>query len=138
MSRHPRVVSFLQRALNHEFGAAQQFTLQAVQAEALGLRPFAEDLRTGAHEELGHAEAFAAGLVALGATAQPGLIRAPSIGRTQEELMRFGLATETEAVRLYSEALRFCESIGDLRHGTLFARILDDEVRHLRALEQRI
>lgn len=138
MSGHPRVVGLLQRALNHELGAAQQFILQAVRAEALGLRALAEDLRTGAREELVHAEAFAAGLLALGADARPGLTRALPVGRSREELLRFGLATEAEAVRLYEEARRFCERIGDAAHRALFARILEDEVRHYRELEKQI
>jgi bacterioferritin len=138
MSGHPRVVGFLQRAVNHELSAVQQFTLQAARAEALGLRALAEELRTGAREELAHAEAFAAGLLTLGADARPGLTRALPVGRSREELLRFGLATEAEAVRLYDEARRFCERIGDAGHHALFARILEDEVRHHRELEQRI
>jgi bacterioferritin len=138
MSGHPRVVSFLQRALDHEFCAAQQFTLQAVQAEVQGMPELATELRMAAREELGHAEAFGAGLSALSITARSGAPRALPVGRSREDLLRFGLETEAAAIRLYSEARRFCETIGDAGNGALFARILDDELNHYRDLEKRL
>jgi bacterioferritin len=138
MPGHPRLIGLLQRALDHEFGAAQQFTLQAEQADALGLRELAAGLRASAREELGHAGAFAARLLTLGAAPRAGLTRALPIGRTREELLRYGLATEAAAVRLYEEARRFCERIGEAGHGALFGRILEEEVRHYRELEEQI
>lgn len=138
MSGHPRVIGYLQRALDHEFGAAQQFTLQAGQAEVLGLPALAAELRTAASEELAHAGAFIARLYALGATPRAGNAGAPGIGRTQRELLRHGLATEASAIRLYSEAARYCQQIGDRDNGEVFARILGDEEQHYRELERRI
>lgn len=139
MNGHPRVIAYLQRALAHEFAAAAQFTLQAVQASALGLARLAEGLREGAREELGHAEAFAARLLAIGVTPRTvGPSRMPPAGRTHEELLRFGLATEEEAIRLYREAAEFCRRIGDDGNAALFARILDEEITHCRELEQAL
>jgi len=138
MSGHPRVIGYLQRALDHEFGAAQQFTLQAGQADVLGLPALATELRTAASEELAHAGIFIARLYALGATPRAGNAGAPGIGRTQRELLLHGVATEMSAIRLYTEAARFCRQIGDHDNGEVFARILEDEVQHRRDLEKRI
>lgn len=138
MSGHPRVIGYLQRALDHEFGAAQQFTLQAGQADVLGLPTLAAELRTAASEELAHAGAFIASLYALGSTPRAGNAGAPGVGRTQLELLRYGVATEASAIRLYTEASRFCQQIGDHDNGEVFARILEDEVQHRRDLEKRI
>lgn len=137
MPGHPRLIGLLQRALDHEFGAAQQFTLQAGQAEALGLRELAAELRTGAREELGHAESFIARLLALGATPRPGCPRALPVGRSQEELLRYGMATEAAAIRLYEEAHRFCELCGSEADRDVFAHILSEEIDHHRSLERR-
>jgi bacterioferritin len=136
MIGHPRLIGYLQRAVEHELGAAQQYTLQAVQAAALGNAAFAAVLREDAREELEHAEAFAQRLLVLGSTLRAGQSRAPQVGRSQEELLRFGLATEATAMRLYSEAGDFCRRIGDRENAELFDRIFDDEVRHYRKLEQ--
>lgn len=138
MSGHPRVIGYLQRALDHEFGAAQQFTLQAGQADILGLPALAAELRTAASEELAHAGAFIARLYALGATPRAGNAGAPGIGRTQRELLQHGMATETSAIRLYMQAARFCQQIGDRDNGEVFARILGDEEQHYRELQRRI
>lgn len=138
MNGHPRVIAWLQRALSHEFAAAEQLTLQAVQASALGLTRLADGLREGAREELGHAEAFAARLLAIGAAPQPVASRKLPVGRTHDELLRFGLATEDAAIRMYREAATWCRQSGDHGNAALFLRILDEEVAHYRELEQAL
>ena len=137
MIGHPRIISYLQRAVNHEFNAAQQYTLQAGSAETWGLQDLAGKLRRDAREELEHAEAFITHMMHLGATPRAGQPpRAPRVGETHAELLGFGLATELEAIRLYSEAVRYCEQIGDADCHALFSRILKDEQDHARGLEQ--
>jgi len=138
MSGHPRVIAYLQRAVSHEFGAAQQFTLQAVQAERLGLGSFADELRAGAVDELRHAEAFSRRLHELGAGSPSVQAVARPVGRTVAELLRFGLATEADAMRLYAEALQFCGRMADADNAALFTRIHDDEVEHYQKLERRL
>lgn len=138
MSGHPRIIAYLQRAVSHEFSAAQQFTLQAVQAEQLGLGPFADDLRAGAVDELRHAEAFSRRLHELGAGSPSVQAVVRPVGRTAVELLRFGLATEADAMRLYAEALQFCERTADAGNAALFASIHRDEVQHYQELERRL
>lgn len=138
MSSHPRVISYLQRAVSHEFSAVQQFTLQAVLAESWNLAALANELRTGAREELEHAEAFIGHLVRLGITPSVSQPRLPPIGRAHAELLQHGLATEVAAVRLYEEAAQFCLRAGDTVHHALFARILGDEQQHQQDLERRL
>ena len=138
MSGHPRIVAYLQRALNHEFSAVQQFTLQAVQAERLGLGAFADELRAGALDELRHAEAFCLRLHELGVGSPSAQAVGRPVGRTQVELLHFGLLTEAEAMRIYAEALRCCERMADAENARLFARIHADEVQHYQDLERRL
>lgn len=138
MKGHPRVIGYLQRAVNHEFNAAQQYTLQAVQAEVWGMKPLTDKLREGVREELRHAEEFLRRMYALGVTPHAGQPRAPQVGRSHAELLRFGLATEAEAIRLYREACQFCERIADVDNREIFARILQDEVHHHQELERQL
>lgn len=138
MSSHPRVIGYLQRAVNHEFCAAQQYTLQAAVAAGWGLHELAEKLRGDAREELEHAEAFITQMLRLGVTPHPAQPRNPRVGRTQAEVLAFGLATEQDAIRLYGEAGRFCDGIGDADNCALFTRILRDEEDHARHLERSL
>ena len=136
MMGHPRVIGYLQRSVSHEFNAAQQYTLQAVHAESWGMKDLARRLRGDAREELEHAEAFIGQLLRLGVTPYTAQPRAPRVGRTHVELVRFGMETEEEAMRLYDEAARFCEQIGDAANAAVFSRILADEVNHFQQLER--
>lgn len=138
MKAHPRVIAYLQRAASHEFSAVQQLTLQAVQAEMLGLVPLASELRQGVQEEIQHAEQFVGQMLRLGVMPCPSQLRALPVGRTHAELLRFGLATEAEAIRLYREASQFCERITDQDNCALFTRILADEVQHHSHIEGAI
>ena len=138
MKGHPRIISYLQRAITHEFGAAQQYTLQAGMVASWGMGELAEKLRGDAREELEHAEAFITLMLRLGITPNVAQPRVPAVGRNQDELLRSGLATEMEAIRLYGEARRYCEQIGDADSQALFARILGDEEQHARELERSL
>lgn len=134
---HPRVIGYLQRALNHEFNAVQQYTLQAVLAETWGMKQIAAELRQGVAEELRHAEVFSQCIYALGVTPRMGQTPAAQIGRDYAQVLYFGLATEADAIRLYKEASVFCERIGDGKHGEVFSRILEDEIHHYQDLERQ-
>jgi bacterioferritin len=138
MAAHPRVIGYLQRALNHEFSAAQQYTLQAVQAEAWGLQSLATELREGVQEELRHAEVFIARMYAAGVTPHAGQPRAPRIGSSHADMLRSGLATEQDAIRLYREAGIFCQRSGDHENFAVFSRILADEEQHRQDLERQL
>lgn len=127
---HPRVIGYLQRAVNHEFGAAQQYTLQAATAESWGLRALADKLRGDAREELEHAEAFLGQMLARGVTLHAGQACNPRVGTTRAEVLQFGMETEAAAMRLYGEAAAFCRRIGDTQGAELFSRILRDEEQH--------
>lgn len=135
---HPRVIGYLQRALNHELYAVQQFTLQAVRVETWGMKQVAMELRRDVVEELKHAETFIQSMYALDVTPRVGQTPTPQIGRDYTQVLLFGLATEAEAVRLYKEATLFCERIGDRDHREVFSRILTDEVQHFQDCERRL
>jgi len=138
MTGHPRIIAYLQRAINHEFTAAQQYTLQAGSAENWGMNDLATRLRRDAVEELEHAEAFIKQMLRLGTEPRSSQARAPRVGRSHAELLQFGLATENDAIRLYEEAARFCQQIGDSDNYALFARILKDEEDHAAGLQQSL
>lgn len=136
MKTHPRVIGYLQRALNHELSAALHYTVQAVQADVWGLAALARDLRQSVHEELRHAEVLVRRMYAVGITPSTvGETRSLRIGRNQADLLLAGLKTEADAVRLYQEASDFCARIGDSESLTIFSRIMEDELQHKQDIE---
>lgn len=129
-----RVIGYLQRAVNHEFSAAQQYTLQAASAARWGMSELAEKLRRDAREELEHAEAFLGQMLSRGVHLRVGNTQTPQIGNNRAEVIKFGMQTEEAAVRLYREAAKFCQHIGDISGAELFVRILRDEEKHFAEL----
>ena len=120
--------------MSHEFSACQPYTLQAVQADFRNKQSLAQERREGVHEALRHAEVFIQRLLALGVTPHAAPPNAPAIGRSHAGMLRLGLSTEADAIRLYKEACWFCVHCGDVVHQQVFANILKDEEHHYRAL----
>jgi bacterioferritin len=130
------MLGYLQRALRHEFAAAQQFTLQAVVARAAGDSALGLACEESAVEELRHAQRFAAALAQAGAALSAGSIASLPIGGTVAELLRHAQATEAAAVRLYREAARSCQGVEPLRQ--LFDSIGAEEAIHYEELTRRL
>jgi bacterioferritin (cytochrome b1) len=130
------MLAYLQRALRHEFGAAQQFTLQAVMARALGDTALGQECEGSAVEELRHAQRFAAALAQAGVPVGLGAVASFPIGGSVAELLRNAAATEAAAVRLYRDAARTCQGAEPLRQ--LFESIGAEEVIHYEELTRRL
>jgi bacterioferritin len=129
-------IGWLQRALRHEFSAARQFALQAVQARRLGDAALAADFERSAGEELAHAQRFAHALAELGAPFGDGAAPPRPTGRTLVELLVHACETEAAAVRLYRDAARRCAGAVAIRR--LFEAIGAEEAAHLEDFERRL
>ncbi len=132
----PVMLGYLQRALRHEFAAAQQFTLQAVVARALGDTSLGLECEESAAEELRHAQRFAAALDQAGTAVGSGSVASLSVGGSIPELLRNARATEAAAVRLYRDAARACHGVEPLRR--LFELIGAEEETHHAELTRRL
>jgi bacterioferritin (cytochrome b1) len=130
------MLAYLQRALRHEFGAAQQFTLQAVVARGLGDTAWGRECEAAAVEELRHAQRFAAALAQAGVPVGVGAVACFPIGGSVAELLRNAAATEAAAIRLYRDAARTCQGAEPLRG--LFESIGLEEATHYEELARRI
>ena len=130
------MLGWLQRALRHEFAAAQQFTLQAVVARELGDAALGTECEEWTREELGHAQRFASALAHSGAAFGTGAIASLPIGRTVGELLEHARTTEASAVLLYRNAARACQGAEGLRH--LFESIGAEEAAHYDELTRRL
>ncbi len=136
MRTHPRIIGFLNQALNHEYGAVQQYLTQASLCTLWGLGEWAESFRHEAREELGHADLLSQRLLLSGIAPGAGQLRPPRPGRDLAEMLSQDADLEAAAVDLYAEAAAFAARLRDHEAGALFQRLRADEEGHLRELQQ--
>jgi bacterioferritin len=131
----PQAIGWLQRALQHEFAAMRQFTLQAAVARRAGSSDLAAFCADSAADELAHARQLADALAEAGAALGSGGGPAFAVGTQPSEILDCGIATEQAALALYRQAARACAALPPL--AALFEDIGADEARHLAQLQQR-
>ena len=130
-----RVIGLLACALAHEFSAVQLYLGQSKLTALWNLDEASVRFRADMSAELGHAEQLMDRLLRLGASPPAATLSAARMGRDLAEMLLIDRAFEVEAVRLYREAVRYCERRRDEPHRALFARILEDEIEHIRELD---
>ena len=138
MNADPRTLGWLNRALNHELSAVQQYQAQSVLARIWGEALLSEQLQREVVEELRHAQRLMEHLIFLGVAPNAGNLLPARLGRTVEQLLLANQQMELEAVRLYQEALVHANRIRDRDFADLIQSILADEKAHLLSLNQSI
>jgi bacterioferritin len=138
MNADPRTLGWLNRALNHELSAVQQYQAQSVLARIWGQAPLSEQLQREVVEELRHAQRLMEHLIVLGVAPNAGNLLPARLGRTVDQLLLANQQMELEAVRLYQEALIHANRVRDRDFADLIQSILADEKAHLMSLNQTI
>ncbi|GBR76408.1 ferritin-like domain-containing protein [Acidiphilium acidophilum] len=133
----PRTLGWLNRALNHEMSAVQQYMAQRVLARLWGDAALADRLGADAMEELDHAEHLMRALIEQGVTPSAGALRPPRLGPDADSFAHANRQIEADAVRLYREALAHARQIRDQHHEALFADLLAAEMEHLAGIEEQ-
>ncbi len=137
MRNHPRIIGFLSQALNHEYGAVQQYLTQASLCTLWGLEDWAENFHKESREELGHADLLSQRLLLMGIAPTGGHLRPPRPGRDLLEMVSHDTLLERAAVDLYAEAEAFALRLRDPEAAALFARLRGEEEDHLRHLQEQ-
>lgn len=135
VSVDPRTLGWLSRALTHEMSAVQQYLAQSVLARLWGEEVLAKRLRHEAIEELEHAERLMERLIRLGVVPSAGYLPPARLGREVSDLLAADCALETDAVRLYREALAHAHRMRDADSAALLDGILVAEMAHVRELD---
>jgi bacterioferritin len=125
-----RVLGYLGRALSLELSAVQLYSTQAKLVAAWGLTEVAEKFSKEASEELGHADRIIGRMLALGVAPNASQLRPVQLGQNLEELLQHDFAFENELVSLYSEASKYCLSIGDHDNRVFFDVLVGEEKEH--------
>ena len=138
MQADPRLSGYLSRALSHEMAAVQQYLLQAKLAGMWGMAAQSAKFRTDVSEELTHAERLMERMLILGIPCNATQLPPIRPGRTLEEMLHIDRGLEIEAIRLYEEAAHYCGRRQDVETQALMQAILEDELGHLRELDQQL
>ena len=138
MGIDPRLSGYLSRALSHEMAAVQQYLFQATLTGMWGLSEQSAHFRNDVSEELVHAERLMARMLVLGIPCNATQLPPIRAGRTLEEMLHIDRQLEIEAIRLYEEAVAYCARRQDGETLQLMRGILEDELGHLRELDQQL
>ena len=138
MQQDPRLSGYLSRALSHEMAAVQQYLLQAKLVGMWGMAAQSAKFRTDVSEELTHAERLMERMLILGIPCNGTQLPPARPGRTLEEMLHIDRELEIEAIRLYEEAALYCGRRQDRETQALMQSILEDELGHLRELDQQL
>lgn len=134
----PRIIGYLSRAVAHELSAVQHYLAQARLAALWDMESFSRELRQEADEELAHADRFISRLLHYGVTPGGGSLLPVRLGRSKAELLLQNIELERDAVRLYEEAADYCRRRGAHDDAVLFDAVRDEELDHLRGMEQQL
>lgn len=138
MQIDPRLSGYLSRALSHEMAAVQQYLLQAKLTGMWGLAAQSAQFRHDVSGELAHAERLMERMLTLGIPCNATQLPPTRPGRTLEEMLQIDRLLEIEAIRLYEEAAHYCARRQDGETHALMQAILEDELDHLRDLDQQL
>ena len=125
-----RVLGYLGRALSLELSAVQLYSTQSMLVASWGLTDIADKLRAESREEMGHAERIIGRMLALDVAPNASQLRPVRTGRNLQELLQHDYAFETELIRLYDDATRYCVSIADYDNRIFFEALLNEEKAH--------
>jgi len=131
MTSDNRIIGWLNRALQHELGAVQQYLAQSALTRLMGDEAAAQRWRETALEELFHAECLMQRLLQLGAAPSAGTVAPVRLGRGPQDFDAIDEALERAAVRLYQDAADHAARVRDAQTETLLRQLLQDEIQHL-------
>ena len=138
MHTDSRLNGYLSRALSHEMAAVQQYLLQAKLTGLWGMSAQSAKFRRDVSDELVHAERLMERMLVLGIPCNATQLPPVRPGRTLAEMLQIDRLLEIEAIRLYEEAALYCGRRQDLETQALMHAILEDELGHLKELDQQL
>jgi bacterioferritin len=138
MKGHPQAIDWLNRILENELTAINQYFLHARMCknwgyESLGKKIFAESI-----DEMKHADALVTRVLFLEGLPNLQSLGKLMIGESVREVLRCDLELERIAHPALKEAIAFMESIGDYISRELLEDILESEEEHIDWLETQL
>ena len=137
MKGNPKVLAQLNRALQEELTAINQYFLHAEMCENWGYHKLSEFIKKQSIGEMKHAEVLIERILFLDGT--PSMMPLElNVGGTVKGMIESDLALEVSAVKQYNDAVAIATSEGDNGSRDLLVRLLKDEEDHVDFLEAQM
>src|SRR3954453_15060771 len=135
MQGEPKVLELLNEALKEELTAINQYWLHYRVLANWGIDKLAQFERSESIDEMKTADRLAERILFLDGLPNFQALGRLRIGENVEEILKADLEAEMEAVAMYREGARYCESVNDFVSRDLFTDVLSTEEHHVDMLE---
>jgi bacterioferritin len=130
MKGDKKVIQYLNNALKHEMTAINQYFLHSRLFEDWGVTKLAKHEYKESIEEMQHADVFIKRILLLEGMPNMQELGKLFIGEDVKEALECDLKLEIDAIKLYREAVGYCESVKDYVSRDIFIKILGEEENH--------
>ena len=138
MQGNKQVIEHLNKAIENELTAINQYFLHARMYKNFGLKELGEHEFNESVDEMKHADALIERVLFLEGLPNLQSLGKLRIGENPKEMLEADLALELDAVPVLKSAIEFCESIQDYVSRELFESILESEEEHIDWLETQL
>ena len=135
MQGDTKVIEFLNKALENELTAINQYFLHARMYKNWGFEKLNEKEYHESIDEMKHADMLIERILFLEGLPNLQNIGRIMIGENPKEMLSCDLKLELIAIPLLRDAIEYCENIRDYVSRDLFTHILDNEEEHVDWLE---
>jgi bacterioferritin len=135
MKGDTKVIEYLNKVLQNELTAINQYWLHYRMLDNWGVARLAEYERHESIDEMKHADKLAERIFFLEGLPNFQVLGKLRIGESVEEVLKADLALEQESLDPLKDAIAHCESVRDYVSRELFEDILESEEEHIDFLE---
>lgn len=133
-----KVIACLNQALRSELTSINQYFLHAEMCANWGYHRIGEIIKKQSIDEMKHAEELIERILFLDGNPNLGMGLNIKAGASVKEQLESDLALEHEAFAQYNASVKTCVEEGDNTSRELFAKLLQDEEKHIDFLEAEL